>query len=490
MTYWGQRNSRVTDMLQRFQGPRCTSNYIKTKTEIEQKIDTFNYKDQKNYCKNCNVIKKNITEKTGELQHCYGLRGLHPIENTEKIKEFISNCPDIPNCRYPPNKPVSKPVVTKGPKKGSCTGYENCKEKTVITDEQKSKAAPGINARNPQARRSEVKASLKEDRGHSDGEELRDGKVISRIKPEVNPFGDSVRTQDEGSKLTFNQPSVSAEETVTPMQHASSPSPSANIELGTTSSALSSQRSVTRDSHSSSSTQVEGLNKGVHATNLGVVQIEGVNELKNIPVLAQNNQGLAHDNADAIKTSAERDSDSTSSRDDKADYGESISEDTIDRVSSDQNGHAHVHQGNTDSSGLQKKVAHSEHLARGDENHGIITKESVQHTNGSDVVTTSEEVPGNELTSGKANELGIFKQIFSTIQANKENVIKTSIPMGVVLLISLLLKYTPLWRILTKRKRKKQSHMNEKLQRVLQQPSIASEERSIPFSYSAFEYST
>ncbi|VUZ99914.1 PIR protein [Plasmodium vivax] len=93
-------------------------------------------------------------------------------------------------------------------------------------------------------------------------------------------------------------------------------------------------------------------------------------------------------------------------------------------------------------------------------------------------------------SKGDDSSTEIFNQIFSTIQQNKENVINTSIPMGIVLLLSLLFKYTPLWRILTKRNRKKQSHMNEKLQRVLQQPSIGSGERSVPFSYSAFEYSS
>ncbi|SCA83558.1 VIR protein [Plasmodium vivax] len=104
--------------------------------------------------------------------------------------------------------------------------------------------------------------------------------------------------------------------------------------------------------------------------------------------------------------------------------------------------------------------------------------------------STCRETGNNELTNDGGDISGILNKISNLILNNQDNMIKASIPMGTVLLLSLLFKYTPLWTILTKRKRKKQSHMNEKLQRVLQQPSIGSEERSIPFSYSAFEYSS
>ncbi|SCA60746.1 VIR protein [Plasmodium vivax] len=490
MAYWAQYNRRVTDMFRKLQGAGCTSNYIDTKNEIEQKINTFNYNDPKNFCNRCNVIKKSIYEKTKGLQQCYNSSQLHPIESIVNIKEFIDKCPDLPNCSYPPNNPVRKPVASKVQKTYSCPGSRNCEGKTVIPDEQKSKAAPGISARNPQAGRSEEKSSLKEDRGHSDGNELRDGKVISLSRPEAIPPSDPVRTQDKGSESTVNKPSVSTEKTDTSMQYVSSPSPSASIELDTTPSALSSQSSVTRDSHSSSNTKVEDLNKGGPITNLAGVQIEGANQLQNIDVAAQNNQGLADDNTHAIETSVGTVSGSASSKGDKADYEESSSKDANDRLTNDQVGDAVVDQGNTDSRGSQIQVANSGDLVGGDESHRMTTNEGIHHANGSDVHTTRVKASGSELTSGNDNELGIFNQISNVIIKNKENVINTSIPMGIVLLLSLLFKYTPLWTILTKRKRKKQSHMNEKLQRVLQQPSIVSEERSIPFSYSAYEYST
>ncbi|CAG9481976.1 unnamed protein product [Plasmodium vivax] len=489
MTWWTGRSNNNRSALQKLQEVRCISNYHQCKAEIEHKIHTFRYNRSKLFCSKCIELRDDIIQRSKGLQECYNSSKLLPIEDTDKINEFINKCPDLRKCLNPPNKPVSKPVVSKGQKADSCTGHGNCKEKIVTPDEQASKAAPVITAGISQAKRSEEKASLK-DRGHSDGEQLRDGKVILQTKPEANPPGDSVRTQDEGSKSTVNLPSVSTEETGTPMQYVSPPSTLTSIELGTTPSSLSSQSSVTIGSHSSSNTQVEDLNKGGPITNLSGVQIEGANQLQNIDVAAQNNQGLARDNTHAIETSVGTVSGSTSSRGDKADYDESSSEDANDRLTNDQIGNAVVDQGNPDSRGSHIQVANSGDLDVRDESHSMYTNESIHPTNNSDFDTTSVKVPGSELTYGNANEVGIFNQIFNTIQRNKKNVINTSIPMGIVLLLSLLFKYTPLWRILTKRNRNrnKRSHMNEKLQRVLQQPSIGSEERSIPFSYSAFEY--
>ncbi|KMZ77406.1 hypothetical protein PVIIG_05628 [Plasmodium vivax India VII] len=440
MTWWTGRSNNNRSALQKLQEVRCISNYHQCKAEIEHKIHTFRYNRSKLFCSKCIELRDDIIQRSKGLQQCYNSSKLLPIENTDKIKEFISKCPDLHKCLNPPNKPVSKTVVSKGQKADSCPGSRNCTEKIVTPDDQKSKAPPGILAGISQARRSEENASLKEDRDHSDGEQLRDGKVILQTKPEANPPGDSVRTQDEGSKSTVNLPSVSTEETATPMQYVSSPSPSTSVELGTPPSALSSQNSDTIDSHSSSSTQVEGLNKGVPATNIAVVQTERVNQIQNIPVDAQNNQGLAHDNAHAIEASAERVSASNSFRGDKADYRGPRIEGPSDGVTSDQIGHAHVDQGNTDSTGSQIIVAHSGDLGGRDESHGISTSENIHHTNYSDVDTTSVEVPGSELTDDDGGKSGIFNHIFNTMRQNKENVIKTSIPMGIVLLLSLLFK--------------------------------------------------
>ncbi|VVA00233.1 PIR protein [Plasmodium vivax] len=85
---------------------------------------------------------------------------------------------------------------------------------------------------------------------------------------------------------------------------------------------------------------------------------------------------------------------------------------------------------------------------------------------------------------------GIWSFIdYNNIKPYIKYIINAVIALAILLLLILLIKYTPLRTIFTKKKRKKQNDMNEKLQRVLQQPSTESEQRRIPFSYSAFEYS-
>ncbi|KMZ88753.1 hypothetical protein PVBG_05845 [Plasmodium vivax Brazil I] len=440
MTWWTIRPNNNRSNIHKLQDVGCTSNYINTKTEIEQKIDRIPNNNTKLFCSKCIELKNYTIQRSNGLQYCYDLKNFQRIENTDKIKEFINKCPSLLECQNPPNKPLSTPTVSKDQKIHSCTGTTNCKEKIVKPVEQKSKAPPGKPAGISQDRRSEEKASLKEDRGHSDGEQLRDVKVILQTKPEANPPGDSVRTQDEGSKSTVNLPSISTEETATPMQYVSSPSPSASVELGTPSSAHSSQSSATRGSHSIGSTHVVDLNKDVPTTNLAGVHTEGVNKLQNIPVDAQITHGSANDKADAFETSVETVSGTTSPRVEEAIFGEPRSEGTSVRVISDQIGDAVVDQGNPDIRVPQIIVAHNGDLGSRDESHGITTSENIHHTKHSDVDTTSVEVPGSELTDDDGDKSGIFNQIFNTMRQNKENVIKTSMPMGIVLLLSLLFK--------------------------------------------------
>ncbi|SCO68394.1 VIR protein [Plasmodium vivax] len=279
MAWWTIKPNNNRSNLHQLQDVGCISNYRQCITEVEQKINTFRFNNSNLFCSKCIELKNYTIQRSNGLQYCYDLKNFQRIENTDKIKEFINKCPSLLECQNPPNKPLSKPVASKVQKTDSCPGSRNCKEKIVTPDEQTSKAAPVITAGISQAKRSEEKTSLKEDRGHSDGNELRDGKVISPSRPEAIPSSDPVRTQDKGSESTVNPPSVSTEKTDTSMHYVSSPSPSASIELDTTPSALSSQSSVTRDSHSSSITQVEDLNKGGPITNLAGVQIEAKEKL-------------------------------------------------------------------------------------------------------------------------------------------------------------------------------------------------------------------
>ncbi|VVA00179.1 PIR protein [Plasmodium vivax] len=116
----------------------------------------------------------------------------------------------------------------------------------------------------------------------------------------------------------------------------------------------------------------------------------------------------------------------------------------------------------------------------------------------------ADGVSTNSLTSSKSSRsdgyseevepsekyIDEYTSVINLITTYKKYIINTVVPLIIILLLILLMKYKALRIIFTKIKRKKQNDMNEKLQRVLQQPSNGSEQRRIPFSYSAFEYSS
>lgn len=79
--------------------------------------------------------------------------------------------------------------------------------------------------------------------------------------------------------------------------------------------------------------------------------------------------------------------------------------------------------------------------------------------------------------------------IIHLIEYYKKYIISGLLPMVIFLLLFLLIKCTPLGTFVTKKKERKRKEMSEKLQRVLSEPSATRESR-IPFSYSAFEYSS
>ncbi|KMZ88814.1 hypothetical protein PVBG_05610 [Plasmodium vivax Brazil I] len=96
---------------------------------------------------------------------------------------------------------------------------------------------------------------------------------------------------------------------------------------------------------------------------------------------------------------------------------------------------------------------------------------------------------GEAVTTGSGNVLDIFNRLFSNVPY-KEYIMMALVPLAIILLLTFLIKFTPLGTFFTKKKKKEQKKMNEKLQRVLSEYPAQMNERNIPFSYSPFAYST
>ncbi|GAW84465.1 variable surface protein [Plasmodium gonderi] len=69
----------------------------------------------------------------------------------------------------------------------------------------------------------------------------------------------------------------------------------------------------------------------------------------------------------------------------------------------------------------------------------------------------------------------------------KKYIIMVLVPLAIILILMLIIKYTHFRIIFTKKKRKKRKMINEKLQRVLLGPAAA-REKHVQFAYSYFDY--
>ncbi|CAI7718691.1 PIR protein [Plasmodium vivax] len=504
MTWWTGRPNNNRSALQKLQDVRCISNYRQCITAVEQKIDAIPYDTSKRFCTKCIELKNDIIQRSNGLKQCYISSRLQPIEDTDKIKEFINKCPNLHKCQNPTVPPPKKPDRVRQTNEDSCRGNARCREKTVPAKSQKANS-PGLVSQNPKSRSTEVQNSLQRNIGPSEE------KVSSPKEPQTTPSTSSLGTQDDRSKSIVSKPYVNRETIETQMQPVPVQTPSPSSESDNPRRDLSSHSSLTGDSHSSSSPQVEDIKKDTSAADLHGNKNAGCSQHQEQCPHAQITPGIIDDHKDAV-------------------VGNSVNGSIVGKIIT---GQEHVDgqpQSRIEDTGgtitLSGNIASSDAVPDpqggigtgddgGDHNHDTSHSQNSDHSNTLGVNTADSKSSGSEpahsqavvsdvscsgtycitrqgdeLTDDGGDKLGIFNKIFSTIQANKDNVINTSIPVGIVLLLSLLFKYTPLWSFLTKRKRKKQSHMNEKLQRVLQQPSIGSEERSIPFSYSAFEYSS
>ncbi|KMZ79026.1 hypothetical protein PVIIG_00417 [Plasmodium vivax India VII] len=489
MAWFSQLTNRVAQMYKTFQGAGCTSDYHRAKTEIEQKIDDL-YKVPRQFCKKCKDLKKNIDQKNTELQRCYNSSKLISIVSTDNIKNFIKACPDF-NCRNPTithNKPVKLNQRNENP----CSVGGRCTEKVAPPKAQKDKPSPALGVENSKAKSLGGKASLDQDQRHS----VADVNALSR--PQTKASDSYLSTEHEVSETTVNHPSGKPESLVLQAQPLSVQSTSPSSELNISSSAFSSQSTLTGDSVSSSNSQVERLTNGTSEENQVVDRnvrdnqaqehfVDVESSILEVPV--ENTATVReHINGDILKQDMDK---------------EVASNKGFITVSPDGLASSYGVVGVQDGSGTGDGgiTAHTLNSDSGGDNYDTKRNEIGVHTKIPDFKAAGDEPRSNEhsyightYSTEKGNELtndksDIFGKIFEVI-SNKDHIIQASAPMGIVMLLGLLFKFTPLWRVLTKKNRKKGAGINEELNSVLQEPSIMDDERSIPFSYGAFEYST
>ncbi|KNA02204.1 hypothetical protein PVNG_05527 [Plasmodium vivax North Korean] len=459
-----------SQIFERYQDVECMNSYHSTKTDIQEKIATLEKKSHGYFCKHCSTIKEIIIRKNRELKRCLADRSkqLKLIDANDDIKNFIDECTKFPEC-VSKRSTRNNRFPLKSTTTGLCKKNGRCNNGNTRTSGMGSKEQQRLTTKTSE--RGKTLSSYK-----STTEE--DNHAISprSLSRSVQESGSGIRLQQIHTvkgPIPKNSPDAQSDGNI-PGQ----PDTAEEIVVG---HVLPGQAAVTETRDSAVPAGENTYFRELYGKDFVQIDLSGANA-----------DGLKPASTDIGIVSATRvHIQNTHSGIVITDGGHSD-----DEVHGEADDHT-----NTNSTEAAIKNSVTERSADSDTIHYNIHNGGRDHTKISDVNNVGDETrssensrikpPGsaqknNELTDNKSD---IFNKIFDAI-SNKEHVINASIPIGLVLLLSLLVKCTPLWRVLTKKNRKKGADINEELNRVLPEPSFMDEERRIPISYSAFEYSS
>ncbi|VUZ99598.1 PIR protein [Plasmodium vivax] len=508
----GKSNSLIAAM-QQYRIGRCANNYVNYKNLIDQQISKFSHNGIKDFCNKCNRIKKDIFSKDKDLMQCYDLITNKLIEDPD-IKAFIDNCPEIPECYNKRLPSAVKHVQLESEKRATCVKKGNCKNEMDASGKVKSPAT--LAPRPPNMRSPQRQISQNPSGEHTDREMPSQQAISLQTQQGVkDPTSSTVARGDRSESVANKTPNIHAQvetskQTISDSSHSSTSESDSNTRIpssqGVSTQEPNSAVEVKVIDSSESSEQSDLLNgqpthdntQGMEATSMKICESQAHHEntsdkepldtLSTVQIASVNGEQT---DGNSIIDTADRE------------VAKQIDGHPVDtHVSGINSSHSvdittsSVELSHTGSDGIISDAKNDTHTS--DPRKAAVGEDASSETHCSEIADYPSRGSGSpcskeedsKITAHNDNDLGTLSYIYNVIINNKNNMIKTSIPMGIVLLLTLLFKYTPLCTILTKRKRNKRSHMNEKLQRVLQQPSTESEERSIPFSYSAFEYSS
>ncbi|KMZ95195.1 hypothetical protein PVMG_05113 [Plasmodium vivax Mauritania I] len=500
MDWLFKRPNVLSNLYKKYNDGPCMNNYANIKSDILQRIDNFEKTPHARFYQEWDQLNKYIIEKDKELSECYKKGYVNSkLNDDDTIKNFKSRCNRDRTCNNRATA-ATKPTITKVPAQRTCKGSKGCKNESPPTVDIKSKSKLSSGAANPQS--SERNVSQEQGQNQADGQKPRQERVVLQPQTSIMPSGISVGTHDEAFQKIVNHHSTTSGMVETQKQQLNVSVPSVISELGSPPSDHSSH-CVSRKTSDLTCTP---LRKNLDAKDIQNNQHNGNPLDTNQPgsqdsvseIVAQgtgDNQDIIRETApnlsptestphsvqrgdeDSLPTTTDRGSTSTVASDRENTGTEEDSSAYLDSSPSSDAGTKGV----TD-------VDTSKYVGAPDGESKSV-KDYHDHPPGSEHSCTEPHCRAEQVGELTDDQSDIFGKVINAIQRNPQ-IIKTSMPIGIALLLGLLFKYTPLWRVLTKKNRKKGASINEELNSVLQEPSIMDDERSIPFSYDAFEYST
>ncbi|KNA01733.1 hypothetical protein PVNG_06214 [Plasmodium vivax North Korean] len=490
-------SSRYANPYQKYDNGQCMNSYSTLKDDIYQRIDHFYNARHENIYKEWNELYRYIKEKNASIKHCVENRYINSdFSKDEKINNFKSICNKRGRCHIN----VESNINTNPPSKRTGT-VERCRERKNCKTEKagKVKLQPQLEGEPSKATLLQRPKAQETSQEHAGGKESNKQREDLPAQSDLNTLLNSIKSKDDESvSVTNKQSSTSVQ---------GSTSPQALTEIGGTPARELNPQA--KDSPSKSISDRESDARGtLQVSYSGISLFQG--NLSDNQTLDTNHHNMQTHQGGGVENQDNHEKLVTELSDRVSLPGSHSAPEKLDNegsVDSNNNGpgnnvEAHVLEDTTpldtknegvisaSTKGVSSGDASPSPKTYGDGVPGAVNGKEIQNGQERDSehicneISSSAEKDG-ELTDAK---LDILAQISNVIKSNPQ-IIKTSMPIGIALLLGLLFKFTPLWRVLTKKNRKKGVGINEELNSVLQEPSIMDEETSIPFSYGAFEYS-
>ncbi|KMZ79868.1 hypothetical protein PVIIG_05646 [Plasmodium vivax India VII] len=448
--------SNARGLMRTYKSAECTNNYFSVKTEIERRIDDFNKTRHRNIYAQWDKLNKHITTEDQGLKTCYENGYISArLNDEEKIINFKKKCNSDGTCNNGAS-PARKPPIIKPTTQGTCKETKDCKNETPERVNVKSQLRLVSGATDSKS--SEIKNPQEQGQKQDDRLKSRQESVVSHPQTSIMPSGSSVGTHDRASQQIVNHHTTTSGEVETQEQPLNASSPSGIRGLDSPPSGPSSQCI----SEETSDLTCTSMGKNLETKDIQTNQHSGnpldTNHSESQGSLSKIDSGETGGDKNIIRETANN----LSSTEGTPGSVQSADEDSfplateggsIDTVVSDPENNdseevssaplAITPSSDADNNGVTYVGKSTNFRAPDDESHNVNVSHDHRHgSEASCIGSTCNAEHNTEITSDNNNNdiLGIFSNVFNTIKQNKDNMITASIPMGILLLLSLLFK--------------------------------------------------
>ncbi|SCO70295.1 VIR protein [Plasmodium vivax] len=446
MATWPGVFNIYSDSFRRYKEPECINNYDNFQKEIKSKITAL--RDPQNFCTKCQKIKQDIINKNNQLNDCYTHKLLrNRLINDDEIKKFMGKCLEPPNCIYNgASHDKNIPGLKRVPAKASGRRNE-CNTVATPVKESAGTAQPELNRKSPETKLSVKEEEVNIKQSHTEREESTKANTNSGPHNNTSNPNDPVVVKPGAPLSKGIDPSGTTEHESIPEQPTSASPNSLPRELGNSSEDSSPQ--VTPESEYSTT---------------------DIAQQKNLETSNHESDQHVHQQVN----------------------GDSLDEQNIERPTS-QNQDTDERSLNVEEAAVRTLSGENPAI---DVIHNLV--DSIIHLGGtpSPYNTLTDDAPGGgNYLNGVPLETPIDVPVSDDPTGNnsqipyKKYTTMALAPTGILMLLTLLSKYTSLGMLFTKKRRNTRKDIKENIERILLLESPAkTEESSFSFAYSPSQY--